>query len=205
MKLGKRIISTILTVITVSLACAATANADYTHFPPSGYGKLHTYTVWDTMDWIGDCRQLINYGYNNHLISDSYGIVKYGDYFAGATTTTLGRVGDLLLVVEEHGVICPIIIQDIKSQNDTGCNAWGHYNGQCMVEFEILSCMKNVLYKNGSGSYISELLNRPIYKVINIGSIYDNTTSFKDVKQACKDYGLNNYYILTSPYGGENV
>ena len=101
--------------------------------------------------------------------------------------------------------IYPVIIQDIKSQSDEGCNAWGHLNGGCMIEFEVLRSMRWSLY-HGSGSWISELINRPIYKVINIGSIYSgNDYYFKNIKQACIDYGLSGYYLLTSPYGGEYV
>lgn len=199
---------TILTVLTVIMLLFSTtmASADYTNFPPKGYGKYHTYTVWDKINWGYDCRKLINYGKDNNLIGDSYGIVTYGGYFAGATTTTLGQVGDLLLVVEEDGIIYPVIIQDIKSQSDYGCNAWGHLNGGCMVEFEILSSMRWSLY-HGSGSWISDLINRPIYKVINLGSIYseDNYYYFNNIKQACIDYGLSGYYLLTSPYDGEYV
>lgn len=70
-----------------------------------------------------------------------------------------------------------------------------------MIEFEILSCMRSSLY-NGSGGYISELINRPIYKIINLGSIYDNEDYFKNVIQACRDHGLENYYLLITPYEG---
>lgn len=198
-------ITSMLTAIVLLLSTTIMASADYTNFPPKGYGRYHTYTIWDGINWGGDCRQLINYGRANDLISDSYGIVTYGGYFATATTTTLGQVGDLLLVVEEGGIVYPVIIQDIKSQRDYGCNAWGHLNGGCMIEFEILSSMRWSLY-HGSGSWISEQINRPIYKVINLGSIYSgNDYYFKNIKQACIDYGLSGYYLLTSPYDGEYV
>lgn len=156
------------------------------------------------MRWGGDSKYLINYGYDNGLISDTYGIVTYGEYFAGATTNTFGKVGDLLLVVETDGYIYPVIIQDIKSQYDAGCNVWGHYYGKDIVEFEVLSIMQGPLY-HGSGHYINEYMNKPIYKVINIGNLYDDNYYFSHLNEACRDYGLSGYTLLTTPYGGINV
>lgn len=202
MKRVKEIIAGVLTGI--MMLVGSIANADFTHFPPKGSGSLHTYTVWDRISWGYDCKNLINYGYANGIISDSYGIVKYGDYFAGATTNTFGKVGDLLIVLEEDGIVYPVIIQDIKNQNDSTCNVWGHYYGKCIVEFQILSCMRETLY-GSSGGYVSEYMNKPIYKVINLGSIYENEYYFNNVRQACADCGLAGYYLLTSPYGGEVI
>lgn len=122
MNIKNKIISVIISFAAIMAIGAGTVNASYTHFPPKGYGSLHTYTVWDKIKWGYSCGDLKKYGNSNNLISDSYGIVKYGDYFAGAITSTLGQVGDLLIVVEEGGVIYPVIIQDTKNQGDAGCN-----------------------------------------------------------------------------------
>lgn len=180
------------------------ADAAFTHFPPSGLGALHTYTVWDKIRWGGDCRKLIDFTKERDALSDSYGIVKYGEYFAGALTSTFGSVGDMLLVVAEDGVIYPVIMADTKNQNDSGCTVWGHQYGKCIVEFEILSQCRNSLYGT-SGGYISPLLNKPIYKVINIGSVYDSTYYFWNPRQAVLDNGLEGYFLLTSPYEGDWV
>ena len=167
-------------------------------------GTMHTYTVWDGINWGGDSRRLKNFILSNDALSDSYGIVKYGGYFAGAATSTFGQVGDMLLVVETDGVIYSVIIADEKNQNDRGCNIWGHHNGRDIIEFEVLSSCRKGLY-NGSGWYISELINKPIYKVINLGSVFESTYYFWDAKQACIDNGLVGYYLLDSPYGGNIV
>ena len=166
------------------------ASADRLQFPPENLGTLHTYTVWDKIRWGGDCRKLINYANDMDAISDSYGIVTYGKYFAGALTSTFGDVGDMLLVVQKHGIVYPVIIADIKNQNDYGCTVWGHQYGKCIVEFEILSSCRKSLYGE-SGGFISSQLANPIYKTINIGSVYDN--------------GLSGYLLLTNPYGGITV
>lgn len=203
MRLLKKSIA-LITIITTIFTCICSVKADFTQFPPQGSGTMHTYTVWNWMRWSGDSKQLIDYGYNNNLISDTYGIIKYGDFLAGATTTNFGQVGDILLVVETDGYVYPVIIQDIKSQYDDGCNIWGHHYGRDIVEFEILSCMRGILY-NGSGSYINEYMNRPIYKVINIGNIYNDNYYFYNLHEACIDYGLSGYTLLDTPYGGNVI
>ena len=173
-----------------------------TLFPPSGLGSLHTYTIWDHINWGAGCRTLLNFAKERNSISDSYGIVTYGSYFAGATTTTLGTVGDMLLVVETDGYIYPVIIADTKNQHDYGCTSWGHQNGKCMVEFEILSSCRKSLY-GSSGGYISEVINKPIYKVINLGSVYGEAYYYyTNPRQACIDNGLSGYTLLVNPYGG---
>lgn len=200
----KKLITAISAATLLMSTIAITANAEYTNFPPEGLGIVHTYTVWDGINWGGDCRTLINYGENNGILSDSYGIVTYGDFYAGATTTTLGNVGDMLLVVETDGLVYPVIVQDIKSQSDYGCTAWGHQGGNCIVEFEILRCMRDPLY-NGSGGYITDLLAHPIYKVINIGSVYDNNYYLTRAKEAARDYGLGGYKMIINPYDTEYI
>ena len=191
----------------ISSTISAGATAKFTHFPPSGLGSIHTYTVWDKIRWGGDCRKLINFAKENDALGDTYGIVKYGEWWAGATTSTLGNVGDLLLVVQTNGTVYPVIIADIKNQRDKGCTVWGHQNGKCMVEFEVLSSMRKFLY-GSSGGYITDNVNQPIYKVHNLGSVYDQEVFdkyFYNPEQAVLDNGLEGYYLLSSPYEGEYV
>lgn len=203
MRIHKRLITliaTLLAVIALSGVCVTAA----TVHPPQGYGTLHTYTVWDNIRWGGNCRKLINFANEHNAISNNYGIVTYGSYFCGALTSTYGTVGDMMLVVEEGKIVYPVIMADTKSQYDQGCNAWGHHNGKCVVEFEILSSYRKSLY-GSSGGYISDVLAKPIVKVINLGSVYDSTYYFWNPKQACIDNGLEGYTLLTNPYGGEVV
>ena len=109
-----------------------------------------------------------------------------------------------MLVVEEGNIVYPVIMADTKNQHDRGCNAWGHQYGKCVVEFEILSSCRKSLYGT-SGGYVSDVLAKPIVKVINLGSVYDSTYYFWNPKQACIDNGLEGYTLLTNPYGGEVV
>lgn len=189
----------------------ALKDASYTWFIPQGLGSLHTYTVWDGIKWGGDCRNLINHVTSYAEISDSYGIVTYGDAFAGATTSTYGEVGDVYLVVNEGGIVYPVCMADTKSQvycawDNSPANMWGHQNGNCIVEFEILSSCVWSLYK-GSGGYVSEPLNRDVYKVINIGSAFEDISLLD--REVQMDYaranGLGGYTFMVNPYEGVTI
>lgn len=209
MRINKRLIMLIATllvlVVTGTVGARAAETAKVTEVPQGyGYGTLHTYTVWDKIRWGGDCRKLINFAKEQNAISDSYGIVTYGSYFCGALTSTFGKVGDMMLVVEEGNIVYPVIMADTKNQSNKGCNAWGHQYGKCVVEFEILSSCRRSLYGT-SGGYVSEVLAKPIVKVINLGSVWDGTDYLWNPKQACLDNGLDGYTLLTNPYGGEVV
>lgn len=182
---------------------------DLTYFIPEGLGKMHTYTIWDRIRWGGDCRTLINTV--GDKIGDSYGIVRYGDTFAGAMTTSFGNVGDVVLVVNYDGVVYPVCIADTKSQvycawDHNPANTFGHWGGKDIVEFEVLKSCTKSLY-NGSGSYVSELMNRYVYKIINIGSIYDDASIIDDstIHNKALAHGLGGYLMLTSPYGGYTI
>lgn len=204
MRIRKRLIMTIvalLILVVVDTAVAADATVQYL---PANCGTLHTYTVWDKIKWGSDCRELINFAKEQNAISNNHGIVTYGSYFCGALTSTFGKVGDMMLVVEEGNIVYPVIMADTKNQKDQGCNTWGHHYGKCVVEFEILSSHRKSLYGT-SGGYISDVLAKPIVKVINLGSVWDSTHYFWDPRQACLDNGLTGYTLLTSPYEGEVV
>lgn len=194
-----------LLVIIICTSGVSAAEARTVDVPQGyGYGTLHTYTVWDRIKWGGDCRRLLNFSKNNNAVSDTYGIVTYGSYFCGALTSTYGKVGDMMLVIEEGNIVYPVIMADTKNQNDRGCNAWGHQYGKCVVEFEVLSSCRKSLYGT-SGGYVSDILAKPIVKVINLGSVFDDTYYFHNPKQACIDNGLEGYTLLSNPYGGETV
>ena len=203
----KKSIKTLLIALCLLVTTSTSAFADETYFVPEGLGNTHTYTNWDKVNWGYDCRKAINTLDGN--ISDSYGIVRYGDTFAGAMTSTFGNIGDVVLVVNEGGIVYPVTIADEKSQqycawDHNPANMWGHYKGKCIVEFEVLSRWKYQSYKNGSGGYINEYLNRDIYKVINIGSIFENVEYCTDeyIHSKAIEHGLSGYKMLTSTTDG---
>lgn len=201
------LISVLLAVVAITISTTGVSAAESRNIDVPqgyGYGTLHTYTVWDRIKWGGDCRRLLDFAKSNEAVSDTYGIVTYGSYFCGALTSTYGKVGDMMLVIEEGNIVYPIIMADTKNQNDRGCNAWGHQYGKCVVEFEVLSSCRKSLYGT-SGGYVSDILAKPIVKVINLGSVFDDTYYFYNPKQACIDNGLEGYTLLSNPYGGDVV
>lgn len=207
----KKLITGVLsTVMLIMASITGFAEADdylsSTYFVPEGLGSMHTYTIWDGIRWGGDCRTLINYLGDN--VSDSYGIVTYGDAFAGATTSTFGKVGDVLLVLNRNSCVYPVCIADEKCQYYTSydhnpANMWGHHGGKDIVEFEVLRSCTRQLY-NGSGSYISDALNNSIYKIVNLGSVYDDISLINGdtLREKAKDIGLGGYKMLTTPWDG---
>lgn len=202
MKHIKRMIAVFVSLLIMSQGMMV--NAAVSHFPPKGLGNIHTYTPWDDIKWGSGCRKLINFVKDNNALSNNHGIVTYGSYFAGALTSTYGKVGDMMLVVTEDSIVYPVIMADTKSQRDKGCTMWGHQNGKCIVEFEILSSYLTSLYGT-SGGYISDELSKPIVQIINLGSVYDNMDYFWNPKQACINNGLAGYTLLTTPYEGSKV
>lgn len=201
MRKYKRLVATITALLVVIVCGSFSAEAVTEHSPPKGCGTLHTYTVWDGIKWGGDCGRLKNFAINNNAISDSYGIVTYGSYFCGALTSAYGKIGDMMLVVEEDNIVYPVIMADTKNQNDSGCNMWGHHYGKCIVEFEVLSSCLSSLYGT-SGGYVSDILAKPIVKVVNLGSVFDDTDYFNNPEQACLDNGLEGCTLLVNPYEG---
>lgn len=196
--LGILVLWFIIGIIVCIFQTTVKASESISIYPPKGLGSQHTYTIWDRINWSYKPKDLINYVIKNGDLSNNHGIVTYGEYLAGATTSTYGSIGDMLLVVQEDDFIYPVIIADIKNQNDVNCTKWGHRNGNCIIEFEILNNSTYNLYK-GSGYYISPVINKPIKQVINIGSVF-KYNFYIEPKQAIIDNGFKNFNYVTTPY-----
>lgn len=102
---------------------------------------------------------------------DSNKMVRYGDWYAGATVKYLGgmdastaqmvmEIGDYLFIIKEDGTYFPMILQDTKAQqafelDSNPANEWGHENGACVVELETQYPNTNVgNLKNGRTAQI---------------------------------------------------
>lgn len=203
--LKKRITQLLLGAIMLMQSTAVMAGGKVIEVPQGyDYGTIHTYTIWDEIIWGDSCKQLLDFANENQSVSNTYGIVKYGEYFCGALTSTYGEVGDLMLVVSQNNIVYPVIMADTKDRRDANCNMWGHQYGKCIVEFEILSEWRESLYGT-SGGYISSALANPILRVINLGSVYEDDRYFNNPRRACIDYGLYGYTLLINPYGGSKI
>lgn len=127
---------------------------------PEGLGKYYTYMNWNFITNM-DTQQgkLIKTAGKNY---DSEGYGKVGERYTLAMTSTFGNVGDYVDVYMADGRIIHGIIADMKNQNDSGCNKWGHDSGQNIVEF----------VTNWS-SHDNPKSNGAVLKVINLGSYFD--------------------------------
>lgn len=112
-----------------------------------GYGG-YTATYYsnndNSWDWNPDTNQgklYYNYWVPNGEQFDN-GIAVYDDRYLIACTTTFGNIGDKVDFYLSDGTKIPCIIADIKSQevvawDNNPANAWGHNNGQNIIEFEV--------------------------------------------------------------------
>lgn len=100
---------------------------------PAGLGTKCTYMGWQCITSPSSYQYKLRETAGMNFDSQGYG--KINDRFVIATTTTFGKVGDYIDVKLTNGNVMKCIIGDIKSQGDPGCNQWGHYEGNNVVEF----------------------------------------------------------------------
>lgn len=102
---------------------------------PSGLGTQNSYMGWQCITAPDSTQYKLRQQAGQNFDSNGYG--KINGRYTIATTTTYGNVGDYLDVKRSDGSVLKAVIADIKNQNDSGCNKWGHNNGNCVVEFVV--------------------------------------------------------------------
>lgn len=128
---------------------------------PSGLGKSYTYMEWRTITSPSSNQ------YKLREQATANGEVSYSDdgkiYVNGRTlvamTTTFGNVGDYVDIQTADGTVIHGIIGDIKNQNDSGANQWGHNGGQSVVEFITNKKLSNNYPGNGGVVSVTNLGN----------------------------------------------
>ncbi len=99
-------------------------------------GGGYTVTVYNDWNWV----------YNQGKVYDLWaeagaqwddGIAVLDGRYLIACTRKFGDVGDKVDFFLDDGTKIPAIIADIKNENDSGANEWGHNNGQNVIEFEV--------------------------------------------------------------------
>lgn len=148
---------------------------------PSGIGAVHSYMGWQTITSTTSNQYKLMQQSGMNFDEEGFGRIN-GRYVI-ACTSTYGNVGDYVDFYQEDGSVIQCIIGDIKNQNDTGCNEWGHSNGQNVIEFVV---DKNSWYSTEKGGNASNMhinpgnqgchpeWNQNITKVVNGGSYFDN-------------------------------
>ena len=147
---------------------------------PAGLGGTFTYMGWQCITSPSSAQYKLREDAGMNFNSDGFGVIN-GRYVI-ACTTTYGKVGDYLDVVQSDGTVIPCVIGDIKSSGDAGCNKWGHMDGKNVIEFVV---DKNSWYASGKGgsassmhanpgtnSCMPELGGKTITSIVNVGSYY---------------------------------
>ena len=102
---------------------------------PSGMGTVYTHMGWQCITSPSSMQYKLREQAGMKFDKDGIGIIN-GRYVV-ACTTTYGKVGDYLNVKLSNGQSFKCIIGDIKNQNDSGCNKWGHQGGKSVIEFVV--------------------------------------------------------------------
>lgn len=139
----------------------------------SGLGSVHTYMGWQKITSTSSTQYKLREQAGMNFDSEGFG--KINGRYVIACTTTYGTVGDYIDFYQEDGTIIPCIIGDIKNQDDSGCNKWGHDNGHCIIEFIV---NKDTWYSpphaNPGTSSCHPEWNKNLTKAVNGGSYFDN-------------------------------
>lgn len=108
---------------------------------PSGLGTIYTYMGWQCITSKTSTQYKLREEAGQKFDSQGFGIItcppEASPRYVIACTTTYGKVGDKLTAYLANGQTIRCIIGDIKNQNDSGCNKWGHQNGASVLEFVV--------------------------------------------------------------------
>lgn len=105
---------------------------------------------------------------------DDKGYAVVNGRYVIACTTTFGSIGDYVDFYQSDGNIIPCVIGEIKNQNDSGCNKWGHYDGNNIIEFIVDNNIWSGSYDNPGTSFSHpEWGGKTIVKAVNGGSYYN--------------------------------
>ncbi len=139
---------------------------------PSGLGSVHTYMGWQKVTDRRSQQWAFKKAAGMTFDSEGFGVVD--NRYVIACTSTYGNIGDYVDFYQEDGTVIPCIIGDFKNQSDAGCNAYGHMDGDCIVEFVVdqKSWYQGSHANPGTDSCHPEW-NQNIVKAENVGSFYD--------------------------------
>ncbi|MBE6009724.1 MAG: cell wall hydrolase [Lachnospiraceae bacterium] len=139
---------------------------------PDGLGSVHSYMGWQKVTMKGSQQYAFRESAGMAFDPEGFGVVD--NRYVIACTTTFGNIGDYVDFYQEDGSVIPCIIGDFKNQNDAGCNAYGHLNGDCIIEFVV---DQNSWYHSGHANPGTASCHpewsQDIVKAVNVGSFYD--------------------------------
>jgi len=137
---------------------------------PEGMGTSHTFMGWSCVTSRTSLQYQLRERSGEHYDSEGFAIID-GRYVI-ACTTLYGQVGDYVDFYRENGDVLHCVIGDIKNQNDSGCNQYGHKNGQCVVEFVVQYSMWYPSHANPGTASCHPEWNSRVVKAVNLGYNY---------------------------------
>ena len=139
---------------------------------PSGLGSIHTYMGWQKVTDRRSQQWAFKKAAGMTFDPEGFGVVD--NRYVIACTSTYGNIGDYVDFYQEDGTVIPCIIGDFKNQNDPGCNAYGHLDGDCIIEFVVdqKSWYQSAHANPGTDACHPEW-NQNITKAENVGSFYE--------------------------------
>ena len=163
----------------------------------SGLGRYFTYMGWQCIENQSSAQYKLREETGMKFDNEGFGIIN--NRYVIACTEKYGQVGDLVDFYQSDGTILHCVIGDIKNQNDYGCNEWGHYNGQCIIEFIV---NKDTWYGSGHAnpgnpSCHPEWGGKYITKAVNYGSLFNGASGATEVStsSAIKHSNAKTYFL----------
>ena len=159
----------------VSTGGTNTSTSGKTISVPGGLGRYFTYMGWQSIKDESSAQYKLREKAGMSFDDEGFGVID-GRYVI-ACTTTFGQVGDLVDFYQSDGTVLHTIVGDIKNQSDPGCTAWGHDNGQVIVEFVV---NRDTWYGSGhanpgTASCHPEWGGKTITQAVNLG-IWDGNS-----------------------------
>lgn len=144
---------------------------------PEGLGKYYSYMNYEKITAKSSNQYQLRETAKSKgdLLYDSEGYAKINGRYVVALTSTFGGVGDYVDIKMADGSTLSAIIGDIKNQNDSGANQWGHNEGQVVVEY-ITNWNDYHSNPKGNGGVLS-ISNLGNYNTTTVPEISGNNTT----------------------------
>lgn len=136
---------------------------------PEGMGTHHTYMGWHKITNRTSLQYQLREDSGENYNEEGFAMID-GRYVI-ACTSTFGSVGDYVDFYREDGSVIHAVIGDIKNPDDPGCNAYGHENGKCVVEYVVDRSWYPSHANPGTANCHPEWRSR-VEKAVNLGVNY---------------------------------
>ena len=166
---------------------------------PEGLGSEFLYMGWSTITAVGSTQAKLRDESGENYNKEGFAVIN-GRYVI-ACTTTFGKVGDYVDFYQSNGNVFHTVIGDIKNQSDDGCNAWGHKDGNNVIEFIVNSKPNQDVpdwytprhVNPGTTTCHPEWGGQTIVKATNLGNYFVNpniVSEPNEAQQAVVDYAI---------------